>query len=527
VFADAQIETWTGEAVRGQGRLEDHFEGGMASRPPAAVLGGPALLRRVAWYVGEHPATTVYLGDGGQVGCRQEVQALFRVLDLIDAPTVFVPGNHDCFLLGAVADNTASSAAAIASAPLLAAESAAEAGGRWQAACAAPDGAEGESGPANKSWLVEKLAARFAEQAARRPDAERPYWRALRPPPDPGAPDDLWAEHKRAWLAQIFPAGAVGGPGRPLALVVAIDTTDWSEPGQIMGGSPGAQGCVSQAQADAVVRAVAEMRAADPDRPLRTVVVGHHPIDLLRGAGRPFQCAATFKVLLRELGATDYVSAHTHVVRPSAVVRLRRGLSDSGAALDVTEHVIGSVVEYDEAGGPPEIERLDVAADGSIARRSVPVPSLVAEPAAGASGVCCGEVWAAAPTRAETVEYRRGVALDTRRSLWLELSLDYVAAAGRVCGGGPCASPVTRCASAHEDAAALAAAVPSAPSSWKDHPALALCVDEALGLTGTRPAEVDPRLERFVVCGALRAAAAERGIGLPESRCGSGAPAGH
>jgi hypothetical protein len=521
VAADAQIENFAGVAFIGQGALADGSVSGDvcpwgwclslpgAVRPPAAVLGAQAVLRRAAWFIAADPATTVFLGDAGHVGCRQEVDAVFHRFDsaLQSTPWVFVPGNHDCFPMGAMAPEGHPQFD----------EWYPDMASRWTQAC--ENASDPDAGAANKFWLVDRVASHFDAAMARQPEDSRSYWRYETRPstltPASGAVEP-WEQHKAAWIVQVFPLGqpSIGGEGS-VRLVVALDTTDWSEPGVSINWSPGSEGCVSTVQAEAAVRLVREIRGQEPEREFSIVLVGHHPMEDLT------QCHPQVGSLMRDLGTAAYVAAHKHaalgpIVDPPAI----------------QEFVVGSVVEHGDQGAEPEVERFTVGNGTLSTARYGVVSTVLSSSASGAAPLCCDPVWGVAASAPETrADYRHGLRTARSRSIWLELSLSHLREAGRWCNNagatGRCAALSDACADVYELSDQVFDRL--AHSSWWENLGgsrtwtwntvsenLGLdgglflgCLRDGLGLGGDSPDEVDPVLEQYVVCTALRASKRE------------------
>lgn len=103
IAGDTQIQTLKGGKVVGQiGQLEDRIVK-VSQRPPALRLLSPLALRellttRVQAKKLEFDAI-LYLGDGANSGCQDEIDLLFETLtavrDQVNKPIFIVPGNHD------------------------------------------------------------------------------------------------------------------------------------------------------------------------------------------------------------------------------------------------------------------------------------------------------------------------------------------------------------------------------------------------------------------------------------------------
>jgi 3',5'-cyclic AMP phosphodiesterase CpdA len=532
VLADSQIESYAGRAFGFQSPLADQVSS-TAARPPAEVLGAEAIVRRVAWYMRDNPAPVVFLGDAGQVGCRQEVRSVFRWLDVTDQPWVFVPGNHDCFPMGSIAPDAL---AAIGEAALTTLEhpetwegitslsqfiegalDPSNLGEQWAAACAEPN--DSDAGVADKGWLVEQTADRFRAARSRAAADQRPYWReehVVADTADGMAGDALG--HWSSWIVQLFPIDGAEG-GAPAAVGLALDTTDWSEPGEVVGISPGAQGCISSSQVDAAVNLVEQVRASVAGRELRVVVFGHHPSDHLYGS-----CALNLGRLFAAIGASEYVAAHTHRAAEPQPRRLLANLLPGGE-VQITEHVIGSVVEYGGPNAEPEIERLRVGAEGAVSREPITLAGLAAQGSSSAPPLDCAPIWSSPATPAETLTYQDALLNLDAKHLWLVLSLDHLQHVGAWCAndGGPvrCQAPIGACSTVYEDAGATLHRLVDSPwfgvldgsanATWQNVPDLLRCVRPALGLDEAEAEGVDPEVERYVFCTALRGAATEAG----------------
>lgn len=534
IVADPQVEYYAGRAFGFQSPIADQVSS-TAARPPAEVLGTEAILRRVAWYIKDNPAPVVFLGDAGQVGCRQEVETVFRWLDVSGQPWLFVPGNHDCFPMGSIAPDAV---AAIGEAAL----STLQDPSRWeeftsledfvsgalepsnlyeQWAAACEDPSDPSAGPANKAWLVGRVVEQFNGARSSAPRSDRDYWKEMHTTGGAAAsPSGDALEHWSSWVVQSFPLAGADGHGQVVAIGLAVDTNDWSDLGEVVGISPGSQGCISTAQIDAAVGLVEDVRR-DVDRDdLPVVVFGHHPTDHQYGT-----CGLKLGQLVSRLQPLAYVAAHTHRAAPA---QQRELVVDpvEGTTQAVTEYVVGSVVEYGGQDAEPEIERFRVAPTGDITVDQQAVQAITSTAAGGAPPLECGDVWASPASPAETLAYQDALLGLDGRHRWLLLSLDYLRRAGRWCedrsGMIGCQAPSGFCSAVYDEAAMLFDRLSIQPiiglltgsspfASWEDVTDLMRCVRPALGLGSTEPESTDPELERYVFCTALRGAAAEGG----------------
>lgn len=528
VAADAQIESFTGRGLFFQGTFADALVGS-AARPPAEILGTEAILRRVVWRFGADPATVLFLGDAGQVACRQEVNALLRWFNELRVPWVFVPGNHDCVPLGAISSD------GLLGLPYRDMQR------RWEEACWDP--LSEDAGAANKYWLVERTRRQFEAVRAAQPAASQEFWASETSTAEGlHGPPSSWDQHLNSWILQVFPIGQPTATGSdPVTVVVALDTTDWTEPGVFVSTSPGSEGCVSNRQARAAVSLFAEVteriRSQHPQREIRPVVVGHHPT-------REFRvntCKPPLADVLGGVGASTYISAHTHEAAAAAAVSL---VTSARTTLSVQENNVGSVVEHGSHGERAEVERFVVGSGGRVTRRQqIQTAALVQEDNSIVAGVCCEPIWGATATDAETTAYQHGVLTDRAKSIWLQLSLDHLRQVGQWCSNGGagsrCATPSGACSTVYRDADDMFDRLAHASfwddidpegarywtfanAPWTDFRSFLGCVRQGLGLDETDPGRVDPEIERFVVCSALRASAREKNTTYDSTDAGSG-----
>lgn len=537
IVADPQVEYYAGRAFGFQSPIADQVSS-TAARPPAEVLGTEAILRRVAWYIKDNPAPVVFLGDAGQVGCRQEVETVFRWLDVSGQPWLFVPGNHDCFPMGSIAPDAV---AAIGEAALTTLQDpqrweeftsledfisgALEPTNlfeRWAAACEDPS--DPSAGPANKAWLVDRIVEQLNKARSVAPRSDRDYWKEAHTTGGAStSPPGDTLEHWSSWVVQSFPIAGGDAAGQAVAIGLAVDTNDWSDLGEVVGISPGSQGCISTAQIDAAVGLVGEVRRDVGRGDLPVVVFGHHPADHQYGT-----CGIKLGQLVSRLQPLAYVAAHTHRAAPP---QQRELVVDpvEGTTQAVTEYVVGSVVEFGGPDSAPEIERFQVGPAGDIAVDQHAVQVIAASVVGDAPPLDCTDVWTSPASPAETLAYQDALLGIDGRHRWLLLSLDHLQRAGRWSeertGMTGCQAPSGFCSGVYDEAAMLFDRLSIQPiiglltgsspfASWEDVPTMMRCVRPGLGLESTEPRSTDADLERYVFCTALRAAGSEAGVAV-------------
>jgi hypothetical protein len=325
VFADTQLHHLFGKRTFAQSPFADRMSFEVAIRPAALDDGADLVLaafmaERRDHYPDHQP---VFLGDGADVSCTGELDAFVDVLRRGGAlPALAVTSNHDGYFVGNFTSrDDLDGKLALTDMP-----------DDWTRACAEPGSF------ADHRLTKGRAVARLEKML---PDA--PLWATSSSWVGSEGPQD----HNRAHLYHVRPLGG-GDPGAPPVWGLFIDTVDYDEVDLRKTEGAGRAGAVSRRQLRFLDRAMFEARGAGA----RTFVMfGHHPFDELDRRSRD-QLLRFLDVRPEIIG---YVGAHTHTP-------FERTLRLPGGRV-VPEIIVGSTTDT-----PSTAELVEVHTAGKTAR---------------------------------------------------------------------------------------------------------------------------------------------------------------
>jgi 3',5'-cyclic AMP phosphodiesterase CpdA len=250
----------------------------VAVRPPQMDEWGPEVL---AWILQRNPGLVLHLGDVSNVACTNEFDRFLAVMEASRRPWVLAPGNHDAFMMGNYA-----------------AESALASG--WAMECS-----RGERG--DETMNKHRLLLRYLD--AQHLGAEHlgsgcTEWAAApagNPPPRRGlervrACFDADAPHRSYLLQQVWVSEALR--------VLVIDTVVYDAPPAFLH-EAGTQGGLGPDQPFALAQWIDELRARPS--PPSILLAGHYALDHLDVASQ-----RALAVVFARYPVLGYLSGHEH-----------------------------------------------------------------------------------------------------------------------------------------------------------------------------------------------------------------------
>ena len=250
----------------------------VAVRPPQMDEWGPQIL---AWILQHNPGIVLHLGDASNIACTNEFDRFLAVMEASHRPWVLAPGNHDAFMMGNYA-----------------AESALASG--WLTECSS--GARGDETMDKHRLLLRYLDAQHL--GANHPDSRCTEWAAApasNPSPAAGlervrACFDPDAPHRSYLLQQVRVSEALR--------VLVLDTVVYDAPPTFLH-EAGIHGGLGPDQPFVLGEWIEELRARPS--PPAILLAGHYALDHLDVASQ-----RALALVFASYPVLGYLSGHEH-----------------------------------------------------------------------------------------------------------------------------------------------------------------------------------------------------------------------